>query len=334
VNEPLVIARAVHLAATLLLTGAIAFRCFVAAPAFAAEAGALEAHLRVRLAWIVWTALAAALISGAAWLVLLAAEIGDVPVADAVSQGWPWLVLTDTAFGNTWMLRLGIAALLALALLAARPGGLTYPLPRLRAPLPDPPPQAAEGTFIIDMLYAILAAALAASLAWTGHAAGMEGIDGAIHLASDALHLVAAGAWLGALWPLAILLGAALRAGDPVSAATAYEATRRFSILGIISVAAILATGVVNTWEILGADAFSLSTDYNRLLLAKIGLFLGMVAIAAVNRQRLTPRLSGAHGDGRAMRQLRRNCLTETGLGLLILAIVAVLGRMTPHMHG
>jgi putative copper resistance protein D len=68
--------------------------------------------------------------------------------------------------------------------------------------------------------------------------------------------------------------------------------------------------------------------------LAKIGLFLCMVAIAAVNRQRLTPRLSGDHGDGRAMRQLRWNSLTETGLGLLILAIVAVLGRMTPHMHG
>jgi putative copper resistance protein D len=317
VNEPLVIARAVHLAATLLLTGAITFRCFVAAPVFHAKAGAaaLETRLRVRLAWIVWIALAAALVSGAAWLVLLSAEIGDVPAADAISQGWPWLVLTDTTFGNTWMLRLGMATLLAVFLLLAGTLGARF-------------------AFAADVTSAIIAAALAASLAWTGHAAGMEGVDGAVHLASDALHLVAAGAWLGALWPLAILLGAAGRAGDAASAAAAREATRRFSILGMISVAAILATGVINTYEILGLSALSLGADYNRLLLVKIGLFLGMVATAAANRLRLTPRLSGGHDHGRAMRQLRWNSLTETGLGVLILVIVAVLGRMTPHMHG
>jgi putative copper resistance protein D len=316
VNEPLVIARAVHMAATLLLTGAVTFRCVVAAAPFAAkaaEAAALEARLRARLAWIVWTALAAALVSGAAWLVLLAAEIGDVTAAEAVSQGWPWLVLTDTTIGNARMIRFGLAALLAALLLAAR-GCANLP--------------------IIEIACVLLAAAFAASLAWTGHAAGMEGVDGAVHLTSDALHLIAAGAWLGALWPLAVLLGAARRAGDPASAAIAYDATRRFSILGIVSVAAILATGVVNTWEILGVEAFSLGADYNRLLLLKIGLFLCMVAIAAVNRQRLTPRLSGDRGDSRAMRQLQWNSLAETGLGLLILAIVAVLGRMTPHMHG
>jgi putative copper resistance protein D len=126
----------------------------------------------------------------------------------------------------------------------------------------------------------------------------------------------------------------ASRAGDQASAAIAADATRRFSLLGMISVAAILATGVVNTYEILGASALSLGTDYNRLLLAKIGLFLAMVVVAAVNRLRLTPRLSGDRDLGDAMRQLRRNTLTETGLGVLILVIVAVLGRMTPHMHG
>src|SRR5262249_26841967 len=98
-------------------------------------------------------------------------------------------------------------------------------------------------------------------------------------------------------------------------------------------VAAILVTGIINTWEILGTAAFSVTTDYNRLLLAKIGLFIAMVAIAAVNRERLTPRLSGADHRG-AMRQLQWNSLTETGPGLLILASVAVIGRMTPHMHG
>jgi putative copper resistance protein D len=314
-NEPLIIARAFHLASTLLLAGTITFRCLVAAPAFRAKAGAaLEDGLRIRLTRIVWGALAVAMLSGAAWLVSLAAEIGDLPIADAVSRGLARTVLTQTLFGNAWTLRLEIASLLAVLLL----------LPKLNPGF----------AFATDIICAMLAAGLAASLAWAGHAAATEGLDGTIHLASDALHLVAAGAWLGALWPLAILLGRARRAGDPVSAAVAYQATRRFSILGIASVAAILATGVINTYEILGPLALSIGTDYNRLLLAKVGLFIAMLAIATVNRQHLTPRLSDERDYRRAMRQLQRNSLVEVGLGLLILATVAVLGRIPPHVHG
>jgi putative copper resistance protein D len=316
-NGSLVIARAVHFAATLLLTGCLTFRCFVAAPAFHGKAGtALEAWLRIRLAWMVWAALAVALASGAAWLVVLSAEIGGTAVAEALSQGLPWTVLTQTTFGDAWTLRLEMAAVLAALLLAH-----------------DFAPEGA-GKRIIDIICVLLAAAFAASIAWTGHAAAMEGLDGAIHLTSDAVHLVAAGAWIGALWPLALLLAAAGRTDDSEATAVACEATRRFSVIGMISVAAILTTGVINTWEILGTAAFSVDTEYNRLLLVKISLFIAMVAVAGYNRQRLTPRLSGTHDGGRAMRQLQWNSLTETGLGLLILAIVAVLGRMTPHVHG
>jgi putative copper resistance protein D len=314
VNGPLVVARAVHLAATLQLAGALTFRCFVAAPVLHAKGGAVESWLRTRLAWIIWAALAAALASGAAWLVLLSGEIGGVPVAEALSQGLPWAVLTQTTFGDAWTARLEIATVLTALLL-----------------IPTPNPSFASA---IDIACVLLAAAFAAGVAWTGHAAGMEGLDGTVHLTSDALHLVAAGAWLGALWPLALMLAAAGRAGDPGTAALAWQATRRFSVLGMISVAAILATGVINTWEILGTQALSVGADYNRLLLAKIVLFVAMVAIAAYNRQRLTPQVADARDQGLAMRRLRRNSFAEAGLGLLILAIVAVLGRMTPHMHG
>ena len=314
-HEPLIIARAFHLASTLLLAGTIMFWCFVAAPVFRAKAGgALEADLRVRLTQIVWAALAAAMLSGGAWLVFVAAEIGGSSVADALSQGLVGIVLTQTAFGDAWVLRLEMASLLAVLLL-----------------LPTPNPGFRSAT---DMICAMLAAGLAASLAWAGHAAATEGFDGTIHLASDALHLVAAGAWLGALWPLSILLGRTSQAGDAVSDAIAYQATRRFSILGLTSVAAIVATGIVNTYEILGIMAFSIGTDYNRLLLTKIALFIAMLAIAAFNRQRLTPRLSDERDSRRAMRRLQWNSLTEVGLGLLLLAIVAVLGRLAPHAHG
>ncbi len=313
-NEPLAIARALHLASTLLLAGTISFRCLAAAPAFRAKAGAIEDGVRIRLAKIIWAALAIALISGTAWLVFLAGEIGGRSVADAVSQGLAWTVLTQTTFGHAWTLRLQMASVLAVLLL----------LPRSHSGFAS----------AIDITCAIIAVGLAASLAWTGHAAAMEGLDGTIHLASDALHLTAAAAWLGGLWPLSILLADAHRAADPVSAAIADQATRRFSVLGLVSVAAILATGLINTYEILGASALSIDTAYNRLLLAKISLFIAMLAVAAVNRWRLTPRLSSEGGRGQAVRQLRWNSLAEAGLGLLILGIVAMLGRIPPHVHG
>ena len=313
-NGPLVIARAFHLASTLLLAGTISFRFFVAAPAFRAKAGgSLPDGIRVRLTRIIWAALIVATISGAAWLVFVAAEIGGVPVADALSEGLAWIVLTQTRFGMDWTVRLTMASLLAVFLL-----------------LPKSAPGFASAT---DAASAALAAGLLGSLAWAGHAAATAGRDGTIHLAGDALHLVAAGAWLGGLWPLAILLGNARSAGDPVSAAIAHQAARRFSILGTISVAAILATGTINTYELLGTLAFAIHTAYNRLLLVKIGLFTAMVCVAAVNRLRLTPRLSCGGADTQTIRQLERNSLAEAGLGILIVAIVAVLGRIPPHVH-
>src|SRR5262249_10888553 len=98
------------------------FRCFVATPVFRAKAGgALEADLGVRLARIVWAALAVAMLSGVAWLVFVAAEIGGSSVADALSQGLAGIVLTQTAFGDAWVLRLEMASLLAMLLLLPKP---------------------------------------------------------------------------------------------------------------------------------------------------------------------------------------------------------------------
>ena len=44
--------------------------------------------------------------------------------------------------------------------------------------------------------------------AWTGHAASTPYTLRYLHLASDALHLTAASAWIGGLVPFALLLGA------------------------------------------------------------------------------------------------------------------------------
>jgi copper transport protein len=106
-------------------------------------------------------------------------------------------------------------------------------------------------------------------------------------------------------------------------------ATQRFSRLGIVCVGALLVSGVINSWNLLAGPRDLVATDYGRLVLLKIGLFVAMVGIAAVNKYHLTPQLT-APG---ALRALQRNSLVETGLGLCVLLFVGALGTMAPTVH-
>jgi putative copper resistance protein D len=129
-----------------------------------------------------------------------------------------------------------------------------------------------------------------------------------------------------------LLHDARIRSDAGWSVATA-AATQRFSNMGVISVAVLLATGVVNTSNTVGIGDALTDTGYGQLLLAKIALFLVMMFIAIFNRHVLAPRLSE---PGR-MERLQRNSVVEIALGLLIIAIVGALGTMAPtlamHSH-
>ena len=314
--DPLFYARAIHFAATILVAGVVLFAIFVAAPAWRGGGdSAAASNIRARLAVIAWIGLALALISGAAWLVLTAAAMSDQRVAQIFSDGVLWTVLSQTTFGRAWLIRFVLACALAAT------------LPALLSPRDRKTPW-------IEAAAAIPAATFAGALAWSGHAAGGLGSETVIHPAADGLHLIAAAAWVGALLPLIVLFAAA--GADDASLAIARTATARFSILGIASVGTLLATGIVNTFYLAGSAPALLHTDYGRLLLIKIALFLLMVAIAAVNRFRLTPQLlqhASIAASRDALRQLRRNAAIETLAGAAVIAIVAALGTMPPAIH-
>jgi copper resistance protein D len=305
-------ARAVHFASTAMVTGAALFQYFVAEPAFrtAAIGGSASARAyRGGLAAILWIGFVLAVLSGAVWLLALAAEIGGQGPPVAASGGVAWVLLTETQFGHLWMARAFLAGLLFCALWLGKPSN--------------------AGTRFGQGLTTVAALCLMGSLAWSGHAAGSPGAIGDIHLIADVLHLLAAGAWLGGLLPLSLLLMLAIRQTDPSLASTMQVATRRFSTLGLLSVATLLATGLVNTWMLAGSLPALLEADYGRLLLLKIALFVAMVAIAGINRLRLTPRLPNTE----AVHRLDRNTRVELALGLAIIAIVSVLGVLSPAVH-
>jgi putative copper resistance protein D len=289
--EPLILARGIHMAASVLAAGTVAFMALVI------DVPAIRRQLFV----LIWIALAVTILSGAAWLVWLSADIYGAPIIAVCLHGGVWSVLTETRFGLVWTGRFGLAVVLGVLML--------WPSTRL--------------------LQLAAAAGLLALIALIGHAGATPGTAGSIHLASDMVHLLAAGAWVGALPALALLFARARKSGDPAWRRYAVIATRRFSLLGMASVGALLASGVINSWNLLGGPRDLVTTEYGRLVALKIGLFIAMAGIAAVNRFRLTPRLPEAG----ALRELQRNSLAEIGLGLCALLVVGALGTLSPSGH-
>jgi copper resistance protein D len=303
-NEALVIIRSVHFAATTLVAGAVFFRTLVFEPALTRKRKlpAVVRGMRGRLNWIVWIGLAVAVLSGLCWLVLLASDILDASFADVCLHGGLWSVLSDTRFGDVSTVRLAVAAGLALSIIGGRR---------------------------LDWLKIILAASLLGSLAVIGHAGATPGLAGRVHLASDVLHLLAAGTWVGGLLPLALLLACVKSARSGDGPTIAARATRRFSVLGMIAVATLLASGIVNTWNLVGSFSALIDTDYGRLVTLKIGLFVAMISIAAVNRFSITPQLPALS----ATQALKRNSLGELALGMCVMLFVGALGTMPPAAH-
>jgi putative copper resistance protein D len=313
VVEALIAVRALHVAASVATAGALLFRLWVSAPALRAVTAGMPWVDRFdrQINKIVWSSLAIFFISAGAWLLLVAADVSGQSLIDVFGGGATSTLLTGTRFGHVWIARVAVALALAIYLLQGKPG--TH-APWLRA------------------CAAVLSVALPGALALAGHGGATPGAAGGVHLVADIAHAIAAGVWVGGLLPLALFLAAARRTGDPPALAAARDATRRFSDLGLASVATLLATGIVNTIFLAGSVPALLGTSYGQLLVLKILLFLGMVAIAAVNRLKLTPLLFAA-GAPSALRRLKRNASIEAALGLAIIAIVGALGSIPPALH-
>jgi len=310
VNDPLIVIRAIHFAATAITTGTLMFQAVVAEPALhSAETAA--AAVRTQIRGVAGISLAITGASGAIWVLLEAAGMSGLPFSEAITGDVLSTVVNETQFGLVFEIRFVLAIILAAC--------LAYD--RLR---------------LARWLALASALGLVAAIAWTGHAGSTVGEMAPLHLAADALHLIASAAWIGGLVPFALLLAAARRYPGETWAWLARDATQRFSMLGIASVATLLGSGIVNAWILVGSVNGLIVTQYGRLLMLKIALFVVMVAFAAVNRLWLTPRLalsSGSAAQLEALRRLTRNSVIEIVLALMIFAIVGMLGTLHPAIH-
>jgi putative copper export protein/mono/diheme cytochrome c family protein len=171
----------------------------------------------------------------------------------------------------------------------------------------------------------VLAGAALAMQGGMGHAGATGGSVGAVLLVSEGLHLLAAGAWLGGLLPLFLLVGAL----PPRAAATTCHS---FTPVGLCAVLLIACTAVVQAWQLIGDIGALFGTAYGRTALLKLGLFLLLLVLAVINRFVLTERL---HGDAQpvTLRPLRASLAVETVLGILVILVAALLASGTPATH-
>ncbi|MFD6885941.1 copper resistance CopC/CopD family protein [Streptomyces sp. NPDC059957] len=135
----------------------------------------------------------------------------------------------------------------------------------------------------------VVAGGIAATWALSEHAS--TGIQPALAMPVDILHLLAVATWLGGLTALLVALHKV-----PGIERTAI---RRFSTVAFASVLVLAGTGAYQSWRQVGSWSALTGTDYGRLLLVKIGLVAVVVAIAYTSRK-WTSRLAGGQGEADA----------------------------------
>ena len=255
-------------------------------------------------------AMAGLFLSGLA-IIVLAASMSGVSLGQVDASSISMLVF-ETSIGTAWQVRMVALFLLlgaALVLNVAR--------------------------HVPASMIAVVGGTALASLAWGGHGTVTEGTAGTIHLGSDIIHLFAAGVWTGALLSLSYLLFRPRRKITDAHVDITHRALASFAFVGTAVVTMIVLTGLINSWFLIGLDGAGsiLESVYGQLLVAKLILFLVMLALAGINRYRMTPALEAAiarSDHSAAVNDLRMTLAVETGSAIAILAVVAWLGTLAP----
>ena len=259
--------------------------------------------------WLTFGSWCALTVAGACQLLLTASSMSGLPVADACFPKVLADVLGGTRFGAVWQVQAGLLAGIG-SLLAARRFAVR------------------RGSARFDVVLALLSAAFLIALVWAGHAHASN--RSAWLLPTDALHVLAAGAWPGGLLPLAWLLTRARR--DPLLIPAAIIITRRFSRVSVIAVGILAFSGLLNSCGLVGMLPALWSSPYGRLVLGKVALFAGMVWLGALNRKIISP-TSGTFHSG-ILARLWRNVSWECGLAVAVLLVTEALVMNAPPAGG
>ena len=296
---------------------------FVAVARLPTPAWRLTRRVEARAWWLLRVAWWATLVGTLAGLLLHGPFAAGLPLSRALDA----TLLTQTVgmrFGGVWAVRV-LVLLLLVAFLRVWAEGV-----------------AAWTRTMAWVAVGVLAAALVVTPALSGHAA--RGPDAAVGVVVGVVHFSAAAVWFGGL----VLLGTCALPGAD---AGLLRAVPRFSSVAFTAMVVIVVSGMVQSWRQLGSLQALGETAYGRLLLAKVAVFLLLIAVAGRSRVLVRRRLTArALVDAAAPHQhaadaasdrlsdddngplwlLRRLVLAEVIIAIVVLAVTALLGIATP----
>jgi copper transport protein len=253
---------------------------------------------------------AVALVAGTLYAALAqAASASGLPLWSVV--GLPLHdVLTSGHYASIWWPRLSLALLCLVLLVWRGVDGLA-------------------GDLVLATTPAVL---LTSSLA--SHAAAVPGWS-PLAIAADWLHFMATSAWLGGLASVVFVLPAVVRAGDTPGAGLFAKPVARFSNLALVCVVAVALTGAFQAWLELGSWGALVQTAYGLSVSAKIALTVLMLGFGSFNILVARPRLSALVAQriavlGGVLRAFGRSVRAELVVGVLVLAVAAILTGLPP----
>jgi copper transport protein len=297
---------------------------FIAVARLPTPAWPLSRRVEGRAWWLLRAAWWATLVGTLAGLLLHGPFTAGLPLSRTLDPT-PLAQTVETRFGGIWALRVLLLLLLVVFLhaWAQRADAWTRTM--------------------AWMAVGVLAAALVVTPALSGHAAA--GPDAAVGVVVGVVHFSAAAVWFGGL----VLLATCVLPRPDVSM---LQAVARFSSVAFTAMVVIVVTGMVQGWRQVGSLQALGQTAYGRLLVAKVAVFLLLIAVAGrsrvlVRRKLMATALVGGAApdqdrgdaarphvgpdvDGGSLWLLRRLVLAEVIIALVVLAVTALLGIATP----
>ncbi|MFF3982895.1 CopD family protein [Streptomyces sp. NPDC001828] len=231
-------------------------------------------------------------------------NIGDFLSAPAAKGAW-------VAQGTLYVVQNALVVLASAALIALF-------LPRVRRHL---------DALALTALPLSLAVTLVAAIPATAP----KDADKVFDLIFDQVHIVSGTVWIGGLAGLAALATTRGLLSESAGALWA-DLWRRFSLVALVCVGAVLTSGLWLSWKHVGGIGQLWTTGYGFFLLVKIALVLAMVAAGGVNQFWLMPRIARARrADATAslthltLRHFPRVVWAEVALGMAVLAVIPFL---------
>lgn len=229
--------------------------------------------------------------------VVLAGSLQALRVGDLVD------LVTGSTFGRGWLLQVAATIALLFGLRAAGP--------------------------VRWSTLAYVAGALAISASFLGHPAAVPDARG-LAMSLDAIHVLAAGGWTGAIIMLAVAgLPAVLALPASSRVETARGLLRAFSPLALSCAAILAVTGLVGAWLQLRDPGLIFGSEYGLTLFRKVVVVLIVAALGAYHWRVVQPSV----GSDRSLGRLRGSIMLDVAFVILVLVLTTILTGTAPPVR-